>query len=309
MAKPAVTRRILESTSASGYWRPMRPELDFTFHAGGTADLVELDQDHPGFRDEVYRSRRNVIARIALDYPTGTRVPDAPYTAEEHAVWREVWAALEPVHQERVCSEILELQQVMPLQRDEIPQLGALNPQLYASGGFRMEPVAGLVSARTFVRYLGRRVFLSTQYIRHHSRPFYTPEPDILHELVGHAATLVHPGIAEVNRMLGEAADVADEQEMLRIERMYWYTMEFGLVRQAGQIKAFGAGLLSSVGELSDFDTHAELMDWDLRTIANTPYDPTQYQAKLFVAPSFTRMLVDVCGWVRSGAWRNRQAG
>lgn len=109
--------------------------------------------------------------------------------------------------------------------------------------------------------------------------------------------------------MLGEAADVADEQEMLRIERMYWYTMEFGLVRQAGQIKAFGAGLLSSVGELSDFDTHAELMDWDLRTIANTPYDPTQYQAKLFVAPSFTRMLVDVCGWVRSGAWRNRQAG
>lgn len=283
----------------------MRPELDFTRHAGGAHDLVQLDPDHPGFRDAVYRERRNTIARIALDHRTGGAVPDAPYVPEEHEVWRSVWAELDALHDARVCNEILELQRVVPLPRDAIPQLAWLNPQLHAASGFRMEPVAGLVSARTFVRYLGRQVFLSTQYIRHHSRPFYTPEPDVLHELVGHAATLVHPGIAEVNRLLGEAAEVADDREMTRIENVYWYTMEFGLVQQQGALKAFGAGLLSSAGELGAFDTHAELRDWDLHAIAGTPYDPTRYQDVLFVAPSFTRMLVDVCRYVRGGAWRS----
>jgi phenylalanine-4-hydroxylase len=273
-------------------------------HAGGPEDLVALDPDHPGFRDRTYRDRRNAIARLALDYQPGTRVPEAPYSEEEHEVWRSVWSSLAPLHQERVCAEILELQRVLPLPKERIPQLASLNPVLHAAAGFHMEPVAGLVSARTFVRYLGRRVFLSTQYIRHHSRPFYTPEPDVVHELVGHAATLVHPGIAELNRILGEAAEVATEAEMARLESMYWYTLEFGLVRERGSLRAFGAGLLSSVGELGAFDTHAELRPWDLDAIAATPYDPTQYQAVLFAAPSFTHLLVDVCTWVRTGRWR-----
>jgi phenylalanine-4-hydroxylase len=231
-------------------------------------------------------------------------VPDAPYTDEEHAVWRHVWSILDDLHQAHVCTEILELQRVLPLPRDRIPQLEAINPRLSAVAGFRMEPVAGLVSPRTFVRYLGQRVFLSTQYIRHHSRPTYTPEPDIVHELVGHAATLVHPGIAELNRVLGEAATVADDVEMVRIERVYWYTLEFGLVEERGEVKAFGAGLLSSCGELVGFRETARIAPWDLDAIAATPYDPTQFQAILFAAPSFTRMLVDVAAWTREGGWR-----
>jgi len=167
-----------------------------------------------------------------------------------------------------------------------------------------MEPVAGLVTTRTFMRYLGERVFLSTQYIRHHSRPLYTPEPDVVHELIGHAATLVHPGIAEVNRLLGQAAAVANDDEMERIGRVYWYTMEFGLVDENGESKAYGAGLLSSCGELQDHATHATLKSWSLDEIAQTPFDPTMYQNTLYVAPSFTQMLVDVSRWVRNGEWR-----
>lgn len=284
----------------------MTDDLLSTRHAGGAKELVELDPDHPGFRDPVYRERRDAIARIALAHRTGQPVPDAPYTDEEHAVWRDVWGRLADLHQEHVCTEILELQRVLPLPRERIPQLEALNPRLSSVAGFRMEPVAGLVSPRTFVRYLGQRVFLSTQYIRHHSRPLYTPEPDVIHELVGHAATLVHPGIAEVNRVLGQAAAVADEDEMLRVERVYWYTLEFGLVEERGAVKAFGAGLLSSCGELVDWPTTAEIGPWDLDVIARTPYDPTDYQKTLFVAPSFTRMLVDVAAWTRDGGWRAR---
>lgn len=266
--------------------------------------LVALDRDHPGFRDAGYRARRDTIARIALAHETGRPVPEAPYVDGEQGVWRAVLEELAPLHQDRVCDEILELQQVLPLSRERIPQLSELNPRLHAVAGFRMEPVAGLVTARTFLRWLGRRVFLSTQYVRHESRPFYTPEPDVIHELVGHAATLVHPGIAELNRVFGEAAEEADDEGMARIASLYWYTLEFGVVEQRGQLKAFGAGLLSSAGELARFDTVPELRAWDVDAIAATPYDPTDFQPVLFVAPSFTRLLCDATAWVRLGRWR-----
>ena len=282
----------------------MRPAPRFTRHAGGSHALVELQPDHPGFSDAVYRQRRDTIARIALEYRSGQPVPDAPYTDAERGVWRLVLEELAAGHERLACREVHALQEVLPLPADEIPQLSALNPRLEAISGFRMEPVAGLVSPRTFLRYLGRRVFLSTQYIRHHSRPTYTPEPDVIHELVGHAATLVHPGIAELNSLIGEAVEVADETELLRIERVYWYTLEFGLVEEDGAPRAFGAGLLSSIGELTGFHHQAALRPWDLEAMAGTPYDPTRYQDTLFVAPSFTRMLCDVAAWVRLGGWR-----
>ena len=275
-----------------------------TLHAGGPADLVQLDPDHPGFRDPVYRQRRLEIADIALNHATGRPVPHAPYIDAEHAVWAHVTGLLRELHPQRVCRELLELQTLVGLPPDHIPQLEDVNTVLGDVAGFRMEPVAGLVSTRTFLRYLGKRVFLSTQYIRHHSKPLYTPEPDVLHELIGHASTLVHPGIAELNRLLGLAAAEANPTEMDRIANVYWYTMEFGLVEEDGAVKAFGAGLLSSVGELGGYDTRSTLLPWDLRRIAATPYDPTTFQPHLFVAPSFTRLLVDVARWVRTGGWR-----
>ena len=160
---------------------------------------------------------------------------------------------------------------------------------------------------------LDKKFFLATQYIRHSSKPFYTPEPDIIHEIVGHRASLAHPGIAEVNRLLGLASEVATESEMLRLARVYWYTLEIGLVQQFGEVKAFGAGLLSSVGELQGFSQKAQLQEWDLKIMMNTDYDPTTYQSILFVAPSFTRLLADTyvvgyakeCGEISPRTTRN----
>jgi phenylalanine-4-hydroxylase len=161
--------------------------------------------------------------------------------------------------------------------------------------GYRMLPVAGLVSARTFLEYLGRDVFLSTQYMRHHSRPLYTPEPDVVHELVGHAATFASPELVAVNRAFGRAAEHArDAATSARIDRLYWFTMEFGVVEEEGRARALGAGLLSSFGELQRFETESELVPFDVEEIVETPYDPTAYQARLFLAPSFERLALDV---------------
>src|SRR5579859_6828467 len=133
-------------------------------------DLVALDRDHPGFRDPVYRRRRNAIAEVAVDYREGAPVPDVEYTAEEEDVWRLVWSHLEPLHERLACAEIRAAQDMLPLDRTRIPQLAEVNRALAAFGRMQLRPVAGLMTPSEFLTRLGDHVFLATQYMRHHSR-------------------------------------------------------------------------------------------------------------------------------------------
>ncbi len=262
--------------------------------------LVELDSDHPGFRDLEYRARRDAIARLAAEYPGTGPVPDAPYSAAEHGVWRRVSARLERLSARHAAPELTRLARAFPLDPLRIPQLAALNRDLAPRTGFRMRPVAGLVAARFFLEALGRGVFLSTQYMRHASRPFYTPEPDVIHELVGHAATLADPDIARLNRRFGVAARHAGPERLTQLERVYWYVLEFGLVAAASGVRAFGAGLLSSCTELAQIDAGPELLPWDLERMAATPFDPSDLQPALFVAPSVPRLLAETHAWLEA---------
>jgi phenylalanine-4-hydroxylase len=184
------------------------------------------------------------------------------------------------------------------LPQDHIPQLEEVTSALTPLTGWEFHPAAGLVPLAEFYGSLADRVFHSTQYLRHPSSPLYTPEPDIVHELVGHAATFCEPGFARVNRAFGEAAERVDEQTLSRIARLYWYTLEFGVCKEGGALKAYGAGLLSSFGELGGFEARAELKPFDPAVIAETPYDPTDYQRVLFVAHSFAEMSERVCEWL-----------
>ena len=261
-------------------------------HPVTAADLVQLDPDHPGFRDAAYRARRNAIARVAMEHREGEAVPPVEYTEDEQGVWRTVWEHLDGLHARYACRAYRDCADLVSLDRERIPQLAEVNKVLERTTGFTMKPVAGLVSDRTFLGHLGRGVFLATQYIRHASRPLYTPEPDVVHELVGHAATFCHPGFARLNRLFGKAADAADDERLAKIARLYWYTLEFGACREGGTVKVGGAGLLSSFGELGRFETASELRAFDPDAIASTKYDPTDYQKTLFVAESFD----ELCG-------------
>lgn len=274
-----------------------RPLSSPPFHAGGAGELVALDKDHPGFRDPAYRARRDAIARVALDY-AGGEVPRVGYSAEEHAVWSRVWTELRDRHRRSACAELVAASDRLDLATDAVPQLADLNPRLRAATGFEMQPVAGLVNARTFLSHLGDRVFLSTQYIRHHSSPLYTPEPDIIHELIGHAASLMHPGIAELSRRMGVAARGADDAGVLRLERVYWYSLEFGVVMEDGGRRGFGAGVLSSIGELERACDSGSVRAWSVGDMAATDYDPTDYQPSYFAAPSFGGLLSSISDWL-----------
>lgn len=252
--------------------------------------IVQLDPDHPGFRDQEYRARRNRIAQIALGYQPGQAIPDAPYLPEEHQVWRRIWEALEPAHQDHACSEYRSCVARLHLDHDHIPQLSEVSRKVQAISGFRLEPVAGLVAPRVFLESLAQGVFLCTQYIRHHSTPLYTPEPDVVHEIIGHAVTLASERLAELNRLFGEAVKRTTLPEPLeRLSRLYWFTLEFGVLREEGKLKAYGTGLLSSAGELAAM-REAKLRPFDPDVASRQQYDPTQYQPILFCADSFEDM-------------------
>jgi phenylalanine-4-hydroxylase len=255
------------------------------------AHLVALDRDHPGFRDADYRRRRDAIARQAEVHVAGAPPPDVAYTDEEHAVWRAALDALAPLHQKYACKSYRQGWELVALPEDHVPQLRQVGARLTALSGFGYQPVSGLVTPRVFMERLDDNVFLSTQYMRHHSMPLYTPEPDVIHELVGHAPLLATRAHAELNVLFGRATKASNDAAVLRLIRLYWYGLEFGLARENGELRAVGAGLLSSFGELGRFEKTASLRPFDVDVIARTPFDPTAYQSTLFVADSEDALL------------------
>jgi phenylalanine-4-hydroxylase len=250
------------------------------------AHLVRLDRDHPGFRDLDYRRRRDAIAHLADQHRLGEPPPHVAYTDLEQEVWRTALEALAPLHARYACKSFHQGFEAVQLPADRVPQLSEIGARLGSLSGFRYQPVAGLVTPRLFMERLCDRWFLATQYMRHHSAPLYTPEPDVIHELVGHGPLLAVEAHASLNALFGRATLKCDDARVEQLIRLYWFGLEFGLAREGGAVKAVGAGLLSSFGELGRFETTARLLPFDAEVIKRTPFDPTTYQGTLFVAES-----------------------
>lgn len=254
----------------------------------------ELPEDHPGSSDPAYRARRARIAEVGAAYRRGDPIPDVTYTAEENEVWRVVSAELAVKHRRYACAEYLAGAERLRLPAARVPQLREVDEGVHQLTGFHINPVPGLVPTRTFYGSLAARTFLSTQYIRHYSVPFYTPEPDVIHEIIGHANMLAGSVFADLYQVAGQASLRATTDASLdAFSRVFWFTLEFGVVHEDGALKAYGAGLLSSYGEIETF-RGAEIRPWNLSAMVEQDYDITQYQPVLFAATSPDQMLADL---------------
>lgn len=254
-------------------------------------DINELHLDHPGASDPEYRERRDYIASLSKRFRETGRITDVDYTEEEQGIWRHVAERLEALHEKHASPFYLKAKHDLGISTQRIPQLSEMNRRLKELTGFRLAPIEGLVETRSFLSWLSYRVMLSTQYIRHHSRPDYTPEPDIVHESIGHIPMFTNANFADYSQFVGHGARIADDKQLEELGRLYWFTVEFGLVKHEGGIKAYGAGLLSSYGELSHaFSDEVERRPFDLEQVINTSYDYSDMQPVLYVIPSYREL-------------------
>jgi phenylalanine-4-hydroxylase len=267
-----------------------------TTGAGGEV-TVHLHDGHPGADDPGYRARRNEIAAAALAWRRGEPAPLIAYHDDEQEVWRTVCRELAGLHERHAVGEFRAALDRVGLPTGRVAGLDEVTARLAPLGGWRYVPAAGLVDLRTFYGALADRTFHSTQYVRHPAMPLYTPEPDIVHEVIGHGHLLATPTFGALHRRAGAAARRLEREESLRfLSRVFWFTLEFGVVVEAGELRAYGAGILSSYGELGEFRA-MQLRPLDLREMGNAEYDITRYQPVLYRAESVAHIEAVVGGF------------
>ncbi|KAK0394930.1 hypothetical protein QR680_001016 [Steinernema hermaphroditum] len=249
------------------------------------------DPRHPGHGDDTYILRRAMLNQIANEYRHGQPIPHVEYSEAEHQTWAAVYARLKSLHESHTCKEYREnlrkMEEAGVITPHKIPQLSDVNQYLQQRTGFQLRPCGGLLSARDFLASLAFRVFQATQYVRHTGSPHHSPEPDVIHELLGHCPMFADPVMAQFSQEIGLLSLGATDEQIEQLSTVYWFIIEFGLCEEDGKLKAIGAGLISAYGELihacSDTPEHKA---FEPATTALQPYEDVDYQPLYFVAKS-----------------------
>jgi len=217
-------------------------------------EIQEACYVYPGSNDNNYKNRRIEIAKISSNCKHNDIIPTIAYTKCENNTWKICLTKLLSLSDMYACDEyryglsILFSNNIYNI--NEIPQLFVLNNFIKRETGWEIRPATGLISTRDFISAFAHKVFFSTQYIRHHLQPFYTPEPDIIHELIGHVPLLLNNKFSNFLQKLGNLSLGVSDDLIDKIGKLYWHTVEFGLCTSEFGTKIYGAGILSSVGEI-----------------------------------------------------------
>jgi phenylalanine-4-hydroxylase len=216
----------------------------------------------------------------------------AAYTTEQHAVWAELVRRRMPQLEQHAAREYLDGFETLCLPYDRLPNLNAISAKLQLRTGWNTTPVSGFMPAPAFFEMLAARRFPTTTWLRSRDSLQYTPEPDIFHDVFGHVPMHAHPVFADFLAHYGQlCARIRDEAILERIGRVFWYTVEFGLIRQDGRVKVYGSGLISSDGECSNvIDGGCDVRSFDLDEVLRTPVIVDEMHHLLFAIESFDQI-------------------
>jgi phenylalanine-4-hydroxylase len=282
------------------YGVPIDPQIMVT---PPDATELELEPGHPGLGDEEYiRRRKELFALCRRHRLENLGPPIIAYTPEETRIWREVSPKLDELHVKYASQLYLRAKRELAITREEIPQLRLLSERVRQTTNMHLVPAEGALPYRTFYQYIARRGFPVTQFIRHGSHPEFTPEPDMIHDCLGHVPPLMDRDYAELLTLVGKAVAATDKgEQVLALKRFSWFSIEFGLILEAGETKVFGAGILSSTGEIpySLFSPEVTRRPFVTDEVIATDYDPSRMQDRLFVAPSLPFLRRELEGLVR----------
>lgn len=217
------------------------------------------------------------------------KVPDEngiiPYSDDEHSVWRDLYSRQIDIIHNRVCDEFLQGLEVLDLPTDRIPQTTEVSKVLQERTGWQVEPVPALINFDRFFKLLAERKFPAASFIRTRQEMDYLQEPDIFHEIFGHTAMLTHQAFADFTEAYGKAGLKASKQERVFLARLYWFTVEFGLLQTAEGVRIYGGGIASSPGESVFALESNEPMrrPFDPIEALRTPYRIDIYQSVYYV--------------------------
>ncbi|CAN5364320.1 hypothetical protein BH11PLA2_BH11PLA2_38660 [soil metagenome] len=254
-----------------------------------TEELI-LDPGHPGENDGEYIARRKYLFELCRKHRLERLGPPVvEYTSEETRIWREVSPKLHELHLKHACSMFLQAKKDLAITETVIPQLRTISERLERETNMHLVPAEGALPYRTFYEAIAERGFPVTQFLRHGTHPEFTPEPDMIHDCLGHVPPLMNRDYAELLTLIGKAAATTPHGDhVLMLKRFSWFSIEFGLIEEQNETKVFGAGILSSLGEIPHalFSKNVNRRPFITEEVINQDYDYSQMQVNFFIAPS-----------------------
>jgi phenylalanine-4-hydroxylase len=216
------------------------------------------------------------------------------YTPAEHAMWDRLFARQAAMLEGRVAAAFLEGIDVLRMSKPGIPDFAELSERLTKATGWSVVAVPGLIPEEAFFENLAKRRFVAGRFIRKPEQSDYLQEPDVFHDVFGHVPLLVNPVFADYMQAYGEGGLRAMRHGAIqRLARLYWYTVEFGLIRDRGGLKLYGAGIASSNSEsLFALDSDSpNRLGFDLKRVMRTKYRIDDFQQNYFIIDSFEDLL------------------
>lgn len=222
------------------------------------------------------------------------------YTAEEQSNWSFLYNRQMKFLPGRACEEYIEGAGKLNLSEEKIPYLKDLSHIFHKSTGWKVARVPGLIHEQNFFEMLRRKVFPSTDYIRGKEELDYTPAPDLFHDIFGHMPLLTNKSFASFYQMFGEAAMKAEGINRKYLETFHWFTVEFGLIRKPEGMRIYGAGIVSSHGEVqSALSGNVEVKEFVPENIIIQEYDVWHLQPILFAIESFEQLEQGFKEWTK----------